>query len=80
MKARGGSGDWELYDLAADLGETKNLAAAQPDLAKELLAKYDAWNSHNVKPLWGAPGVAAGKGGKGGKGKAGKKKAAEKVE
>ncbi|MCE9525850.1 MAG: sulfatase [Planctomycetales bacterium] len=77
VKARGGSGDWELYDLAADLGETKNLAAAKPEIAKELLAKYDAWNAHNVKPLWGAPGAA---GGKAGKGKGGlKKKAEEKV-
>jgi len=77
VKARGGSGDWELYDLAADLGETKNLAAEKPAVAKELLAKYDAWNAGNVKPLWGAPGAA---GGKAGKGKGGlKKKAEEKV-
>ena len=73
VKARGGSGDWELYDLAADLGETKNLAADKPDLANDLLAKYDAWNSSNIKPLWGAP---AG----GGKGKAGLKKLLEKEE
>ena len=77
VKARGGSGDWELYDLAADLGETKNLAAEKPDVAKVLIAKYDAWNAHNVKPLWGAPGAGAGKGGKA---KAGQKKKAEKVE
>ncbi len=77
VKARGGSGDWELYDLAADLGETKNLAADKPDLAKELRAKYDAWNAHNVKPLWGAPGAA---GGKAGKGKGGQKKLLEKVQ
>ena len=70
VKARGGSGDWELYDLAADLGETKNLAAEKPAVAKELLAKYDAWNASNIKPLWGAP---AG----GGKGKAGLKKLLE---
>ncbi|MFN0021347.1 MAG: sulfatase [Pirellulaceae bacterium] len=73
VKARGGSGDWELYDLVADLGETKNLAADKPDLAKELLAKYDAWNAGNVKPLWGAPAA-------GGKGKAGLKKLQEKEE
>lgn len=73
VKARGGSPDWELYDLAADLGETKNLAPDQPDLAKELLTKYEAWNAHNVKPLWGAPGA-------GGKGKAGLKKLQEKEE
>jgi len=70
VKARGGSGDWELYDLATDLGETKNLAAEKPAVAKELLAKYDAWNAHNIKPLWGAPAA-------GGKGKAGLKKLLE---
>jgi arylsulfatase A-like enzyme len=73
VKARGGSGSWELYDLAADLGETKNLAAEKPAIAKELLAKYDAWNAGNVKPLWGAPAAAGGKG----KGKAGAKKLLE---
>jgi arylsulfatase A-like enzyme len=70
VKARGGSGDWELYDLAADTGETKNLAAAKPAIAKELLAKYDVWNAGNIKPLWGAPAA-------GGKGKAGLKKLLE---
>ncbi len=65
VKARGGSPDWELYDLAADLGETKNLAADKPDVAKDLLAKYDAWNTGNVKALWGAPGAGGGKAGKG---------------
>jgi arylsulfatase A-like enzyme len=72
VKARGGSPDWELYDLAADIGETKNLAADKPAVAKDLLAKYDAWNSHNIKPLWGTP--------TGGKGKAGLKKLLKKEE
>lgn len=33
----------ELYDLAADIGETKDLAAAQPERAKALRARLDAW-------------------------------------
>lgn len=33
----------ELYDLAADVGETKDLAAAQPDQAKALRARLEAW-------------------------------------
>lgn len=33
----------ELYDVAADPHETKNLAAEHPDRAKTLLAKLDAW-------------------------------------
>ena len=44
-----GSGGWskggdaaelQLYDLAADLGETTNLAAAQPDRVQAMLAAY----------------------------------------
>jgi arylsulfatase A-like enzyme len=42
-----------LYDLAADIGETKDLAAAMPDKVKELQSRWDAWNAGNVKPLWG---------------------------
>ncbi|MDP1794970.1 MAG: arylsulfatase [Acidimicrobiales bacterium] len=33
----------ELYDLAADPGETNNLAAALPELVADLRAAYDAW-------------------------------------
>jgi len=43
-----------LYDLAQDIGETNDLAAARPDKVKELQAKWDAWNKVNVDPLWGA--------------------------
>jgi len=43
----------KLYDLAADIGETKDLAAAMPSKMKELQSKWDAWNVANVKPLWG---------------------------
>jgi arylsulfatase A-like enzyme len=43
----------KLYNLAEDIGETKDLAAAQPEKVKELQAKWDAWNGLNVAPLWG---------------------------
>ncbi|MHB8898050.1 MAG: sulfatase [Thermoguttaceae bacterium] len=33
----------ELYNLADDLGETENLAAAKPDLAGQLRRQLDAW-------------------------------------
>jgi arylsulfatase A-like enzyme len=46
----------KLYNLAADIGETKDLAAEMPDKVKELQAKWDAWNVANVKPLWGSSG------------------------
>jgi arylsulfatase A-like enzyme len=43
----------KLYDLAADPGEAKDLIAPMPDKAKELQAKWDAWNATLVSPLWG---------------------------
>jgi uncharacterized sulfatase len=36
-------GATELFDLAADPGETKNLAADQPDTVTQLAASLDAW-------------------------------------
>jgi len=33
----------ELYDLANDVGESKDLAATQPDRAKALRTRLDAW-------------------------------------
>ena len=57
-------GDWKmlveqgapapaLFNLAADIGEKNNLAAAQPEKLKELVARYDAWSSQMSEPLWG---------------------------
>ena len=34
---------WELYDLASDPGETKNLAAERADDVKRLDAKFQEW-------------------------------------
>jgi arylsulfatase len=34
---------WELYDVAADPGETTDVAAAHPDIVARLAADYDAW-------------------------------------
>jgi len=41
----------QLYDLDADLGEKNNLADAQPEKAKELLAKLDGWRESIKAPL-----------------------------
>lgn len=41
-----------LYNLADDIHEDHNLAAKLPEMAKELKAVWDAWNAHNIKPLW----------------------------
>jgi arylsulfatase A-like enzyme len=43
--SKGGSGKAELYDLAADIGESKDLAAAQSDKVKELQAMWDKWSA-----------------------------------
>ena len=61
---------FKLYNLADDIGETKDLAASQPDKVKELQTKWEAWNQSNIAPLWGGgkadndgaePGAPAGK-------------------
>jgi len=37
------TGELELYNLKSDLGETKNLAKARPEKAKQLFAELDQW-------------------------------------
>ncbi len=71
---KAGPSPLKLYNLHDDLGETKDLAAAQPDKVKELQALWNTWNTANMKPLWGGgradndgpePGAPAKKGKKG---------------
>lgn len=38
-------GSLELYDLAADVGETRNLAAAEPKRAESMLAELKGWRA-----------------------------------
>jgi arylsulfatase A-like enzyme len=42
-----------LYNLADDVSESSDLAAAMPEKMNELQAKWDAWNATLVPPLWG---------------------------
>lgn len=35
--------DWQLYDMEADPGQEKNIAAEHPDLVAELSSRYEAW-------------------------------------
>lgn len=42
-----------LYNLAEDIGETKDLAAVYPEKLQELDAAWQAWNKDLVAPLWG---------------------------
>ncbi len=59
----------ELYDLASDIAESKNVAAANPEIGARLARTLDAWNRELIEPVF--PGA----GGRGAKGKkAGPKK------
>ncbi|MBI5769201.1 MAG: sulfatase-like hydrolase/transferase [Verrucomicrobia bacterium] len=55
MEAKTSSG-WQLYDLSSDPGESRDLSAQQPALARELAAAWEKWNAQNAAPLWhGSP-------------------------
>jgi arylsulfatase A-like enzyme len=45
----------ELYDLAADIGESKDLSTSKPEVFKDLTARYDAWNKTLPEPRWPQP-------------------------
>ncbi len=47
-----------LFDLAADPGETTDLASKHPDVAERLARAYADWDRGNVKPLWDNPRAA----------------------
>ena len=42
-----GKGDWELFDLAADPAERKDLAAEQPEKLKQMVALWDDYARAN---------------------------------
>ena len=45
--------DAGLYNLAEDIGETRNRTADRPDKVKELGDLWHQWNRQLSKPLWG---------------------------
>ena len=49
---RNGKSAPELYDLDADIGETNDLAAKEPQTVARLDASLKRWNGELVKPLW----------------------------
>lgn len=51
---------WKLYDLAADPGETRNLAEEHPGRVRELAGRFDAWHA----TLPGPSGMSRGPGGR----------------
>jgi len=40
---KGGEKNWQLFDVKADISETADMAAQQPDVIKELDAAYEKW-------------------------------------
>ena len=44
-------GRLELYNLRDDIGETKNLASAEPKKTKELHRKLQAWRTEIKAPM-----------------------------
>lgn len=65
------SGNWKLqwdgdetprlYDLATDIGEANDLAAANPQVAERLMGEWKKWDAQLMKPRW--PGRLEGGGG-----------------
>jgi arylsulfatase A-like enzyme len=45
----------ELYDLANDVGESKNLADSKPNELAALQKRLDKWNGELVMPKWSNP-------------------------
>ena len=49
---RDANGAWELFDLAHDISETKNLAAQNPARVTDLAARWERWNVQQAEPRW----------------------------
>lgn len=50
-----GKAEPELYDLAADIGESKNLAADKPEVVKELVSAIADWEKGTIAPIFESP-------------------------
>jgi len=50
-----GKAEPELYDLAADIGETKNLATEKPEIVKELVSAITEWEKGTIAPIFQSP-------------------------
>ena len=49
--SKGGSGQPELYNLADDFAESKDMATAHPEKTKELQALWNKWSAEQAEPL-----------------------------
>jgi arylsulfatase len=51
-------GPWELYDMEADRTERRNLIDNEPEIARELIAKWNAWAKRADVGPWPGPARA----------------------
>ncbi len=49
---RGQGDQWELYNLADDIGETQDLADAMPEKRSEMIDAWEAMNRQMIDPIW----------------------------
>ncbi len=49
------NGEWELYDLSADRGETRDLSSTRPDKLEELVGLWEQQRSEIARQLTEAP-------------------------
>ena len=52
---RKGKAEPELYDVGADIGEARNLAAEKPEIVKELVAAIAEWEKGTIAPTFESP-------------------------
>jgi arylsulfatase A-like enzyme len=50
-----GQAEPELYDLGTDIGETKNLAAAHPEIVQDLVSAIAEWEKGTIAPIFQSP-------------------------
>lgn len=43
---------WQLFNLANDIGETKDLSAKYPNMVREMVAELEDWSWTHPQPLW----------------------------
>ncbi len=51
----GGKPEFQLYNLAKDIGETLDLKATEPKRAASLLKQLETLNDEMIEPVWGGP-------------------------
>jgi arylsulfatase A-like enzyme len=61
LVAKGPDAPWELYDMAHDRSELRDLASQEPQRVREMAALWDKWakRTHATPWPWNAPAVSA---------------------